>query len=50
MRVIFLFKATKKHKRRTHHDGRRDVRICVLVCWIIANASYFSTKLPLNEH
>jgi hypothetical protein len=50
MRVIFLFKVTRKPKQQPHRDGRRNVRIYVPVSAIIANASCFSSKLALNEH
>ncbi len=48
MRIIFLFKVTRKPKQQPHHDGLRDVRICALVSGIIANASCFSSKLALK--
>jgi hypothetical protein len=39
---------TRKPKQQPHRDGRRDVRICVLVSGIIANASSFCLKLALK--
>jgi hypothetical protein len=48
MRVIFLFKVTRKPKQQPPRDGRRNVPTCVLVSGIIANANSFCLKLALK--
>ena len=44
----FLVQSDKEAEATNTPRWGRDVRICVLVCGIIANASCFCSKLPLK--